>query len=789
MLRRKCLYSFFILLALTGTGVKLSAQSALYVSASGNDGNAGTKEKPFATLEQAKLKARNIRGKLTVYLRAGTYYLQQPLVFTPADNRKDDEGLVFAAYNNEKVILSGAKRLVLQWEKNSGAIWQASIPAELTWDRVFINGKLQQVARYPNYNPDAKIFKGTAPDAISPERAKKWSQPEGGYIHALHKSEWGDFHYRILGKDDTGGLKLEGGWQNNRKMGMHKDFRFVENLREELDTAGEWFADKKKGLIWYYPAATTNLHQTTFEVSQLAHLVEFRGTSANPVRNISLEGISFTQTTRTFMQTAEPLLRSDWAVYRGAAVFFTGTESCSVRHASFYDLGGNGVFFSNYNRNGDVSGCSFINIGASAVCFVGDPTAVRSPLFEYHESLPLTGIDKTPGPIGVNYPAACTVYDNLIHDIGLEEKQVAGVQISMSQDILVIHNTIYNTPRAGININDGTWGGHVIEYNDVFNTVLETGDHGAFNSWGRDRFWHPVRDSMNARTDRLRDQLVLLDAVHTNIIRYNRFRCDHGWDIDLDDGSSNYHIYNNVLLNGGLKLREGFFRKAENNIILNNSFHPHVWFRNSEDVFVKNVVATSYKPVRINVWGKEVDKNVFLDSLSLIKERQAGHDQHSVYANPDFIDAAKGDYRLKPGSAAFFTGFENFPMNNFGVTSPKLKAQALQPPLPELILFNEQSDQALTDFMGLKVKNLNTLAERSATGMHAETGVLVKEVDASSPLQAYIRPNDVILEFNETATPDLRALREAKIGKRLRSIFNIKLFRDQQEQLVQITIR
>lgn len=27
-------------------------------------------------------------------------------------------------------------------------------------------------------------------------------------------------------------------------------------------------------------------------------------------------------------------------------------------------------------------------------------------------------------------------------------------------------------------------------------------------------------------------ELVLLDALFTTYIRYNRFRCDHGWDID-----------------------------------------------------------------------------------------------------------------------------------------------------------------------------------------------------------------------------------------------------------------
>ena len=52
--------------------------------------------------------------------------------------------------------------------------------------------------------------------------------------------------------------------------------------------------------------------------------------------------------------------------------------------------------------------------------------------------------------------------------------------------------------------------------------------------------------------------VVLLDIRQPNIIRNNRWRCVHGWDVDLDDGSSNYIIYNNLMLSSGLKLREGF---------------------------------------------------------------------------------------------------------------------------------------------------------------------------------------------------------------------------------------
>jgi hypothetical protein len=108
------------------------------------------------------------------------------------------------------------------------------------------------MARYPNYDPTAKYFGGTAADALSKERATLWKSPEGGYVHALHVSEWGDFHYIITGKNDNGEPVLEGGWQNNRRYGMHAKHRFVENIFEELDTVNEWFYDKKAKILYYY---------------------------------------------------------------------------------------------------------------------------------------------------------------------------------------------------------------------------------------------------------------------------------------------------------------------------------------------------------------------------------------------------------------------------------------------------------------------------------------------------------------------------------------------------------
>jgi hypothetical protein len=84
---------------------------------------------------------------------------------------------------------------------------------------------------------------------------------------------------------------------------------------------------------------------------------------------------------------------------------------------------------------------------------------VRNPLFEYAERQSFHGIESTPGPKSNNYPADCIVEDTLIHETGRVEKQTAGVQISMSEGITVRHCSIYDVPRAGININEGTFGG------------------------------------------------------------------------------------------------------------------------------------------------------------------------------------------------------------------------------------------------------------------------------------------------------------------------------------------
>ena len=786
---------------ITGAMLSLSAFTAnslqavdLYVSPAGSDALVGTSQaKSVASLAKARDLARPYAGKtaVTVHVADGVYYLPETLTFASQDSGSEKNPVVYKADNEGGAVLSGGSKLELKWQPYRDGIFQAKTLAGLEIDQLFIDSKAQRMARYPNYDPKKKTaaYQGFSADAFSKERAANWADPTGGYIHAMHKSQWGGYHYRITGKDAEGEVTYEGGWQNNRQMGMHKSYRMVENIFEELDAAGEWFHNAKTSTLYYMPIAGVDLAKAKVEVVRLRHLIELQGTQAAPVKFISLQGFTVRHAARTFMDCKEPLLRSDWAIYRGGAFLLTGTEDVSILDCEFDQVGGNAVFVNNYNRRTLVKGCHIHDAGASGVCFVGDPKAVRNPLFEYNETQHLSEIDLTPGPKTDNYPADSTVEDCLIHGIGSVEKQPAAVQISMAQGITVRDVSIYDCARSGINVSEGTWGGHLIEGCDVFDTVLETHDHGSFNSWGRDRFWH-----IKGASAKQVAELSLLDAVETSVIRNSRWRCDHGWDIDLDDGSSNYDIYNNLLLAKGLKLREGFRRHAWNNVIVNNGLHPHVWYVGNKDEVYGNILMSQHRPARMkrpNADSARVDKNLFFvadESTVKAVSDKLGWDEKSIFGDPQFIDSASGDFRVKEGSPAFDVGFKNFPMDQFGVKKPALKKIARTPQLPTPVLAKAKAKRApkkaraakQSVWLGASLQALSGEAF-SAYGVGKEEGgvVLTQVAKNSQAAQQGLKEGDVVQQVNGKAVRTSAALLKvcARAGSQP---LKLKIVRDQQ---------
>lgn len=729
------------------------SHAAIHVSPDGDDSAAGNATHPVATPEKA-LELSIAKNDPVMLFADGTYFLPQPLVLRQEHSGTAAVPRVFKAENEGKVIFSAGKQVEVTWKPGENGIYRAQLTEKAGsldgCDGLFIAGQQPHLARFPNYNRSARWLKGSSQEAFSPERIASWENPAGGILHSMHHAHWGANHWTITGKKSATELNLEGGWMNNRGGGIHPTDRFVENIREELDAPNEWFLDKNTRTLYFKPAVDFAPGEGKIILSQNESCIRILGSEEKPVSHLTIDGISFRHTTRTFMKTKEPLLRSDWKIYRGGAVYLEGASKVAIKNCEFTDLGGNAYFASGYNRDLSIEGCHFHQIGAGAINFVGLTSAVHNPVFDpYGAPVPFEEINKKDkGPKTNDYPAQCIASDCLIHDIGLVEKQVAGLQISVAHQITGRHLSIYDVPRSGINIGENAFGGHLIEHCDVFDTVQESSDHGSFNSWGRDRFWHTNYGLVNQQVAE-HPELPLIDMLDRNIIRNSRWRCDHGWDIDLDDGSSGYLIENNLCLGGGIKLREGYHRIVRNNLVVADTFHPHVWFENSGDVIEHNIWATPVQAIQVTSKGKHWDHNIHLSQVGLAQAHAFGVDPHGIFAEIEFTNPAQLDFTFKPTEAILKTGYKPFDQSNFGVQKPHLKKLAKTPTPPSETLKPIADAAPEYHVLGAKIKDVSTLGEVSATGLPDQSGVLFLQITPGALADQFrLEPRDTIRELN-----------------------------------------
>ncbi|QDT00963.1 PDZ domain-containing protein [Adhaeretor mobilis] len=732
-----------------------------YVAPVGSDTNPGTITEPFKTLEKAQQSVRDALPSATeeinVWIRGGTYYLEDTLVFGPADSGSSSVPVTYSAYPDETAIISGSIPLSPKWSPHEGDLLVARVETGLKFDILFVDGDLQILARYPNFDPKVKILDGYAPDALSKSRVSRWSDPTTGFVRGLHNNEWGGNSYKIIGVKPNGDPQLDWVGDNNRGKGLHRKYRMVENLFEELDAPGEWFYDETDGNLYFYPPAGIDPYTATYEGASLEELIRIVGTPEKKVKHLAFRNLTFTGTHRTlFTREYEGLQRSDWRLARAGALFIQDAENVTISDSCFDRVGGNAIFLSAYNRNHLIIDNEFIENGATCVNVVGSTKALRH-INSWDDHITEEGeIDGKAGPLTEDYPKDITISRNHMQDNGRFEKQTAGVNISMAESIKVSHNTVHGSPRAALNVCDGTWGGHVFEFNDIFDCVNETHDHGPFNSWGRDRFYSIGGYNHSGSKGEVKSKYASLDAWKTTIIRNNRVHYDQpsSFGIDLDDGSSNYEIYNNLLLNTDIKLREGFNRVVYNNIQINKRGEFHVWYNECRDKFTNNILVndvaynTKYlKSSRAKKMGCVLDYNLFWNSGDEVALgdggwAKVGWDVHSEIADPMFVDPASNDYRVKRESPALALGFNNFPMDQFG------KPGAPQPPA---ITIGSGASAAATaePLMGGMIASITDMATQSVLGAPDRKGVFFESLPADSyAAKQGFRKHDLIKAMN-----------------------------------------
>jgi hypothetical protein len=373
-------------------------------------------------------------------------------------------------------------------------------------------------------------------------RASLWNVSAGGgaVVKVFHGEYWGSWAFEIESFDAELGTVVfgKGGYQEARGSKVGGALHF-ENIREELDSPSEWFADLENGTLDLFWNATSGTPPPPGVVSaaSLENLISIIGTPSSPASNISFFGITFTGTQPTFLsQKFVAISSGDWSFSNIAALFFNGSRNISVIGCTFTGLGGNALLLRGWNRDALILNSSFDRCGDSGIVSAG-----------YTNLANLSSLD---------VPVGTQIIGCKFSNLGIDVKQSGGVYSALSANMTIESNVFFSLPRAAININDGAHGGHLISKNVFAQTVLQSADHGSLNTWDREVYLQTY--DTNAR-------VPLVSRIERN------FFINDGYGIhslDHDDGSNGYLDTFNVLAFSGFKNYLGFNRTWQSNLII-----------------------------------------------------------------------------------------------------------------------------------------------------------------------------------------------------------------------------
>ncbi|NQT84885.1 right-handed parallel beta-helix repeat-containing protein [bacterium] len=447
-----------------------------YVATGGDDSNPGTKEKPFRSLEAARDAIRRLRqtgslkGPVTVWIRGGVYYRTQTFQLIQEDSGTREAPMIYRAYGEEKVHLVGGREIKASWfepvkdaavlsrleEGARDKVLEVDLKSHGITDfgelsisgpmlELFWNGRRMQLARWPNEgwsligkvleigeDSERRLVDGNKRGKAfrySGDRPKRWTDAEEAVLHGFWWYGWMDEHVKIerinTEKKEITLVRTPGG-------GIRKDQWFYAlNLLEEIDQPGEWYLDRKKGVLYFLPPDGFRKH--VLYCSTLKEpLVALDNTSYVTVRGLTLE------------------------VTRGVGVVLGGGTHKRLAGCVIRSVGSHAIVLDGGTNNG-VLGCDIHDVGSMAVRMTGGNRSTLTPAENY-------------------------VLNNHIHHYAQRKKVYQPAVRMYGVGHRVAHNLIHDAPHQAIGY-DGN--DHLIELNEIHHVVLESADAGVLYT-GRD---------------------------------------------------------------------------------------------------------------------------------------------------------------------------------------------------------------------------------------------------------------------------------------------------------------
>lgn len=695
--------------------VRAGAQEALtiHIAPDGNDAwsgrlpeaNAAGTDGPLRTILSARQAVREVRadgweGPVRVILRGGVYEVAEPLTFTRADGGTEAGPVAYEAAEGEEVVLRGG-RAVSGWRPWRDGIFQADLRAQGLEDaffhQLFFRGKRQVVARHPNRDPQRPRTGGFIyVEARGPVAAEQFVYEEG----TIPFDEWEDISqaqvWTVFGLGWNFALTPVLDVDTARRIITTPRVRrpyeplnrfFIQNVLGALDEPGEWFHDRKTGMLYFRPPEG-EVADGEVVVPVVDDIIRVVGALPYPhgYLNVAYKGAREDFPPDPDAPAEAPVehltfrgLRLE--VARQSGISLRGAAHCRVEGCSVTNVGGVGI-----------------NLGAVANAHeeVGNPHLEppegysggvggggQNVLFnDPCRNCVVTGNDvRSVGADGIFLYGTGNVADNNhVYDTGLFDKDSAGINL-WGEGNVARRNAVHDVPRNAVFLKGI---GNIVELNEIRHTMLETCDGGAVRMCQR---------NLHLRGNVIRHNRIV-DTTGYGYVRGGRKFLSpyYSWGVYLDDFTCGTTVEGNLIVRtgrGGVMLHGGSDNVVVNNIIVDAGAYqvevapigdsPMTGNRVERNVIVCSGEAAPYgtaRPYRCTRWVEDcvrfagnvvwtrgeptiVDLGAgggLFDDWAQWLER--GLDEGSVVADPLLADPEGGDYRPGPDSPAWGLGFD-----------------------------------------------------------------------------------------------------------------------------------
>ncbi|MFV1968089.1 MAG: right-handed parallel beta-helix repeat-containing protein [Pirellulaceae bacterium] len=473
MIHRMATSMLFVALLL-GISQALSAERVeFFVANNGNDGwsgrlaapNAAESDGPFATLARARDAVRQYRSNqeataeaVRVVVGEGTYGLQQPLALSKEDSGTRHAPIEYTAAAGERVRLLGGK-LITRWGQVTDAdvlrqldksarehVLQADLKRLGISDfgspagggmELFFEGTPMTVSRWPNegfvrvvnvHGKTERNVRGTkgCTEGIfeyDGDRPKRWTHERDAWVHGYWFWDWAEQRHKIKSIDtDLRRIEVDPPYHN---YGYRKgQWFYAFNLLAEIDQPGEWYVDREKGVLYFWPPSP--VEQSEAVVSVLPNLVTLKDVSHVTLKGFAMEGA------------------------RGTAITLSGGSNNRIAGCTIRNVGGWAVQVSGGTEHG-VVGCDMAQMGGGGISLSGGDRATLTPAKHFADNNHIH-----------HYARVARVYQPGITLQGVGNRAT--------------HNLIHNAPHMGMGFGGND---HLMEFNEIHSVCYESNDAGA----------------------------------------------------------------------------------------------------------------------------------------------------------------------------------------------------------------------------------------------------------------------------------------------------------------------